>query len=204
MKDQELEIKYYVQNLRTIENCLQNLGALVKQPRTHEINLRFDTPGGELGRTMRVLRLRRDTAARLTYKGPARSVDGVRARKEIEFVVSDFDAARTLFELLGYQVVMVYEKYRAEYDLDGVLVTLDEMPYGDFVEIEGPDSSSIHETNQRLALDWDARISESYVMLFNRLKAELALDFRDLTFENFKGLEITAAALNAKPADVEI
>ena len=33
---------------------------------------------------------------------------------------------------LGYVISMIYEKYRTTYELDGVLVTLDEMPCGDF------------------------------------------------------------------------
>ena len=60
-----------------------------------------------------------------------------RARKS-KFEVSSFDNAKALLEALGYRVSVMYEKYRTTYDWGGCEVTLDEMPYGDFAEIEGP------------------------------------------------------------------
>ena len=124
MKDQELEVKYYVADLAGFDARLRSLGASVEQVRTHELNLRFDTPGADLTKAMQVLRLRHDAANRLTFKGPMHTVDGIRLRQEIEFTVGDFRSARTFLEALGYQVMMIYEKYRAVYQLDQVLVTL--------------------------------------------------------------------------------
>jgi adenylate cyclase class 2 len=201
MKDQELEIKYHVSGLERIEARLQALGAHLVQPRTHEINLRFDTPDGDFGRSMRVLRLRQDTEARLTYKGPSQMLEGARLRQEIEFTVGDFDAARAFIEALGYQVRMTYEKYRTTYELDGVLVELDELPYGYFVELEGPDPSSIQKVNQRLGFQLDASIPASYTDLFERLRVILALPFQDLTFDNFREIEHPASVLDLVEAD---
>lgn len=204
MNEQELEVKFYVSELNELQKRLESIGAQVVQPRTHEVNLRFDTPDRDLTRTYQVLRLRHDTAIRLTYKGPSQVKGGVRARKEIEFVVSDFKAAQDLLEVLGYQVSMMYEKFRTEYILDGVYITLDEMPYGDFTEIEGPDPQSIQAINQRLGLDWDKRILESYNLLFERLRSILGFEFRDLSFANFKGLEINFSTIDIVPADAKI
>jgi adenylate cyclase class 2 len=204
MNEQELEVKFYVSELNELQKRLESIGAQVVQPRTHEVNLRFDTPDRDLTRTYQVLRLRHDTAIRLTYKGPSQVKGGVRARKEIEFVVSDFKAAQDLLEVLGYQVSMMYEKFRTEYILDGVYITLDEMPYGDFTEIEGPDPQSIQAINQRLGLDWDKRILESYNLLFERLRSILGFEFRDLSFANFEGLEINFSTIDIVPADAKI
>jgi adenylate cyclase class 2 len=200
-KEQELEIKLYLADLPALRNSLERLGARLAQPRVQETNLRFDTPGGELTRTFQVLRLRQDTAARLTYKGPGHDIGGVRARREIEFTVGDFAAAQALLEALGYQVSLVYEKYRTTYELDGALVTLDEMPYGHFAEIEGPEAAGIRAVAKKLGLDWEARIFESYTNLFAGLREALGLSFRDLTFENFAGLEVRPQDLGVRPAD---
>ncbi|MBU0511748.1 MAG: class IV adenylate cyclase [Chloroflexi bacterium] len=197
----ELEVKFYISDLGKLEERIETLGAKLVQPRTLEYNLRFDTLNGELARSYQVLRLRRDTANRLTYKGPGVILDGVRLRKEIEFEVGDFDNARALIEALGYRVSMIYEKYRAVYELDGVLITLDEMPYGNFTEIEGPDAASIQAANRRLGLDWEARILDSYAMLFQVICRKLGLTFRDLTFDNFAGTNVTSANLGVRPAD---
>ncbi len=200
-ENQELEVKFYVRDLRGVEARLQALGAHLTQPRTHERNLRFDTPSGDLASAFRVLRLRQDTASRMTYKGPATFQDGVRVRQEIEFVVEDFHAACDLLQALGYQVSMIYEKYRTTYELQGAHVTLDELPYGDFVEIEGPDTESIHTVNNKLGLNWEARLPDSYIVLFNQLRARLGLPFRDLIFENFQDIHIQAEDLSAQAAD---
>ena len=152
--DQELEVKFYLSDLPALRARLEAAGAQLFKPRVHEINLRFDTPSGDLTRGYRVLRLRQDSEARLTYKGPGELVDGVRSRQELEFTVSDFETARHFLEALGYEVSVMYEKYRATYTLNGVLVTLDEMPYGKFAEIEGPDGASIRKTISSYDLGW--------------------------------------------------
>ena len=193
--DQELEVKFYLSDLSALRGNLEAAGAQLFKPRVHEINLRFDTPSGDLARGYRVLRLRQDSEARLTYKGPGELVDGVRSRQELEFTVSDFETARHFLEALGYEVSVMYEKYRATYTLEGVLVTLDEMPYGNFAEIEGPDGASIRKTAEALGLDWERRILDSYIMLFDRLRERLGLPFRDLSFTNFKELTVTGEML---------
>ncbi len=156
-----------------------------------EINLRFDTPDMSLLKSGRLLRLRLDLRARLTYKGIGSVEGGARLRQELEFTVSNFDTARMVFEALGYDVYMMYEKYRATYSLGDLEVVLDEMPYGEFLEIEGPDGESIQAAAQLLDLNWDARILDSYTVLFEVACGQLGFNFRDLSFENFKGLTVS-------------
>jgi len=199
--DQELEIKLYISDLPSLKRQIEALGARQVKTRVHEYNLRFDTRDGRLTSTAQVLRLRQDTAAKLTYKGPGEMIDGVRSRKEIEFTISDFDAAKNFFEALGYQVSVIYEKYRTTYELQGVEVTLDEMPYGDFTEIEGQDTDTINAVADRLGINRHSSITDSYTALFERLRAVLGITFRDLTFENFGNLKITPTDLGVTPAD---
>jgi len=201
VENQELEVKLYVSDLEAVKKKLIASGASIKQARTHEMNLRFDTAHGDLSRGYKALRLRSDTAARLTYKGPSSSVDGVRLRQEIEFQVSDFGAARAFLGALGYQVVMIYEKQRAEYFLQDTSISLDELPYGDFVEIEGDDTQRIRQVSDLLGLNWENRVIESYVALFNWLRSEYSLEFRDLIFDNFENLDFSLGTLGIKAAD---
>ena len=198
--DQELEVKFYLSKRMEMEAKLNALGQL-SAPRVHEINLRLDTAKLSLLASGKLLRLRQDSRARVTYKGPGSEEGGVRLRQELEFTVSDFDTARALFEALGYQVYMMYEKYRTTYQLGNVEVALDEMPTGDFLEIEGPDSESIRNAAQQLELNWEARILDSYTVLFARTRAQMGFDFRDLSFENFKGISITPQVMGIMIAD---
>ncbi len=209
--DQELEVKFLVGDRAALENRLLAAGAQPVTPRTHEHNLRFDTAGSELTRSLQVLRLRQDQTSRLTYKGPSNDQDGASLRREIEFEVSDFEAARRLLEALGYRVSMVYEKYRAEYQLpalagledrqNAVRLMVDEMPFGDFIEIEGPATDALREAARRLDLVWEARILESYAALFEKLRNRLHLPFEDLTFANFSDRSVRPEELGVLVGD---
>ncbi len=198
---QETEAKFYVRDLEKIRKFLESLDAKVVQPRVLEMNLRFDLPDASLHAQGRVLRLRRDTQARLTYKGGNKNTRGVLSREEIEFIVEDFEKAKKFLEALGYQQIFYYEKYRTTYELDKTLIMLDELPYGNFVEIEGETEETIRTLSERLDLNWDTTIERSYSVLFEHVQKSLKLSFRDLSFENFSGIKVDATALGVHAAD---
>jgi adenylate cyclase class 2 len=198
---QELEVKLYVARLEPVVHKLESLGGRLTHSRKLETNLRFDTPERDLSRSYQALRLRHYEVDRVTYKGPSEFVEGVRSRREIEFSVDNFDAARELFESLGFHVFFIYEKYRAAYEVNGVEVSVDELPYGKFIEIEGNDAGKIRAVAVKLGLNWEARISESYTALFENLRKRLDLPFGDLTFENFAGKQISHEELGVRLAD---
>ena len=195
----ETEAKFYVHDLAALHQRVEALGANRVDTHVHELNLRFDTPSRALHRLSRVLRLRQDSRARMTYKDSETPHPGTLSRREIEFTVSDFDASRELLLALGYEVAFSYEKYRTTYKLGSLEIVLDELPYGRFVEIEG--DGPIQATAEKLGLKWDRVIRESYSMLFEQLQERRHLTFRDLTFENFKARQVTAEELGVAPAD---
>ncbi len=196
----ETEVKLCVFNLSQIEVSLRELKAHLFASRTFEVNLQFDTSNGELTREGRVLRLRKDDAARLTYKDNSQSVAGALTRREIEFVVDDFDSAKQFIEALGYQVAFIYEKYRKTFEYKGAHIMLDELPFGHFVEIEG-ELEMLRPIAEELGLNWDKAIPASYHALFERLCKSRGLTFRDLTFENFKEIKVSPADLMIEYAD---
>src|SRR5512142_3142061 len=161
---QETEAKFYVRRLDALRQRAEQLGASRVDEHVHELNLRFDTPGRDLHRQGRVLRLRQDKRVRITYKDGETTQPGTLSRREVEFTVSDFDAARELLEALGYEVAFTYEKYRTTYKLGSLEIVLDELPYGHFIEIEG--DGPIEDTAKKLGLKWDASIRGSYSVLF--------------------------------------
>jgi adenylate cyclase class 2 len=201
-ENEELEAKFYLGNLSGLQERLEMTGAKLVQPRTFERNLRFDTPENSLTKSAQVLRLRQDLANHLTYKGAEKIKEGVSARREIEVTVGDFEKTQQLLEALGYEVSMIYEKYRAVYAYQDVFVTLDEMPFGDFAEIEGPTGDRIHQTCKSLSLLWELRTLQSYARLFHIVKHNLGFAFRDLTFENFAESHVGPSHLELAPADI--
>jgi len=199
----EQEAKFYIRDLVALEKRLAALGATLVQPRTLEKNLRFDTADRRLSATFQALRLRQDRVCRLTYKGASDPHAQVSARRELEVEVSDIETTAAILEALGFEISVRYEKYRAAYRMGDVEVSLDEMPFGSFCEIEGPDPASIERAAGELGLDWKARSKLSYLVLFADLKRSLGLDVSDLTFEAFDQLQISARDLGLSAADTD-
>ena len=198
---QEIEAKFYAQDLGRIQTRLQGLDSHLVQSRVLETNIRFDLPGARLRAEGRVLRLRRDTAVRLTYKSASKEEEGVLSREEIEFIVEDFEKAKRFLEALGYQKLVYYEKYRATYELNETLIMLDELPYGNFVEIEGENIKAIRASAQQLHLNMEVAVATSYHALFERARKALNLSFQDISFANFADIKVDATDLGVQPAD---
>jgi adenylate cyclase class 2 len=178
----EIEAKFYLGNLEPLRSKLYSLGAIVTDERILERNWRFDTPDRRLTANGEVLRIREDRRIRLTYKQP---IQGILERTEIELEVDNREKAKLFLEALGYKVFFIYEKYRETFQYNQVEIVLDEVPYGNFVEVEGPSIEIIQQACRDLHLNWDLRISSSYLANFERLKRVLHLPFRDATFEAF-------------------
>jgi hypothetical protein len=79
---------------------------------------------------------------------------------------------------------------------------LDELPYGDFVEIEGETVESIHALANQLGLNWEAAIATSYNALFERVQESLNASLQDLSFAEFRDVNVDAVHLGVYPADV--
>ncbi len=201
--EQEIEAKFMVRDRQAVERKLEALGARLESPRVHETNLRFDIGVGELAAGRRVLRLRQDASAYMTYKGPSQTGQEVSVRQEIEFEVGDFAAARRLLEALGYRVVVMYEKFRTTYHLRHLVVVVDEMPYGDFVEIEGRSAREIHAAANQIGLRWETRSALSYLALFEQVRLAHNLPESDLSFNAVQGVKVTPSDLGLNYADEE-
>lgn len=189
----EVEVKLGVDDLDEIARRLESAGANLTAARVYERNVRYESAADDLSERGVVLRMRQDTRARLTYKEPVAQINGgMNTRFEAEVVVDNFDTMALILERLGFMPYMVYEKYRTTYVLDNVEIVLDELPYGTFIEIEGaPDA--INQMIDKLGLSTARRYIQNYIGLFANIRARRNLPFTDLTFDNFRGLDITPA-----------
>jgi adenylate cyclase, class 2 len=194
----EVEVKFLAPDLLAIRERLLAAGATLTHPRQLERNLRFDTPGEALRQRGQLLRLRQDSVARLTFKGAfaAQASSEAKVREELEVTVSDFERMGAILSRLGLAPLQVYEKYRETFVLQEVEVVLDELPFGNFVELEG-DEQDLRRAAAALGLSWATRILDNYLSLMARVKAHYELPFDDLTFTNFEGRAINLAAVLA-------
>lgn len=192
----EVEVKFLVRDLATLRQRLIELGATLKKTRVFERNIRFDTEDEALLGRWELLRLRQDTAVKLTFKGlPPKAIKSeAKVREELEIEVSDFATAAAIVERLGFFPKQTYEKYRETFQLGSVEIVLDEMPYGDFVELEGPEEA-LKQMAEQLALDWSKRILGNYLLMMAQLKAFHNLPFHDLAFAHFSETDFAIADL---------
>ncbi len=191
----EIEAKLLVDDLDAVRARLDaDAGAQLARPRQYEYNIRYEDAAESLTPAGIVLRLRQDDRVRLTYKARAAQVSaGAHTRFEAEVDVSDFETMDLILKRLGYRESVIYEKYRTTYTLAGAEVVLDEMPFGAFVEVEGA-PEAIEEAIAQLGLEDAPRFTVGYMLLFDYVKDNLGLSFRDLSFENFRGIDVPPEA----------
>ena len=82
---------------------------------------------------------------------------------------------------LGYVVALIYEKYRTTYMLGDAEIVLDELPYGNFTEIEADEATIERVVARCWGLGGYRRMSGSYTGMFAELKVRLG--FGDARFE---------------------
>ena len=191
----EVEVKFLAVDLEQVRAKLAEVGAVLTKARVYERNVRFDTADEALRQRDELLRLRQDTAVTLTFKGrslEAEQQSEAKVREELEVQVSDYETAVAIIQRLGFTPQQVYEKYRETWRLHDVEIVLDELPFGQFIELEGTEAA-IKETAVQLNLPWETRIVSNYLALMAAIKQRHNLPFDDLTFANFAGLPISVA-----------
>lgn len=199
---QETEVKLYTPNLKPIVAALEASGAKLVSERVFERNVRYEDHEHGLTPQGIVVRLRQDVRTLLTFKGPGVVENGIISREEFEVEVDDYDMMDLILDRLGYYPFMAYEKYRTTYELDGAEIVLDELPYGNFTEIEG-DVATIEATVKKLNLSEAERLPHSYASIFDIVRQNLELDMPHLTFDAFEGIVVPAEALIKPDGDDE-
>jgi adenylate cyclase class 2 len=192
----EVEVKFLIDDLAAFRQRLLAADAIPVKPRIYERNIRLDTADETLRQRDELLRLRQDSAVRLTFKGPSlhAMTSQAKVREEIEVEASDLAQTALIFERLGFQPTQVYEKYRETFHWQDIEIVLDEMPFGNFVELEG-DENSIKNAAVVLGLDWSNRIVADYLSLMERLKRHYQLPFDDITFDNFQNHPVSISII---------
>jgi adenylate cyclase class 2 len=191
MKNLEIEVKFCIPDPALIRQRIIDLDAH-SRGRFFETNLRFEDRQNSLIKHKALLRLRKDKKTTLTHKSrPPETSAEYKIFSELEVEVSDFATMLQILEALGFHIAQKYEKWRETFTLDNTHFCLDSMPFGDFLEIEGQKNEIKHFAGQ-LGLNWNHRILMNYLEIFEFLKNHFNLPFNDLTFDNFKNLNLDA------------
>jgi len=178
---QEVEIKFQVEDVSTLEQKLRDAGFQQKTAPTHELNTLYDLPNGSLRMRGDLLRIRKyGDRWKLTHK--SKGVDGRhKTRVERETAIGDGEQLDDIFRALGYSPIFVYEKFRSEWSDGHGEVVIDRTPIGDLAEIEGT-PEWIDETAKKLNVSQKSYITLSYGALFDQWRVQTGNTARNMTF----------------------
>ena len=155
----EKEIKLKVENFDNVISKLKKLNAKFLG-KTFQRTIRFEKGEGELEKKGLFLRVRKGFKNELTMK-IKKNNDNVFEREEIEIEVEDTEKVRRIINNLGFDKEKIMEKNRSKWQLGEVDICLDELPFGNFIEIEG-EEKKIFETVEKLGLKKENKIIVTY------------------------------------------
>jgi len=194
MENIEIEVKFYLEDIEGMRRNLLELGVESKG-RVFETNIRYEDNQLSLIQKKTLLRLRKDEKTTLTFKSvPKTKSRDFKVFNELEVEVDDMATMGQILEALGFHPEQKYEKWRETLVLERTKMFLDRMPYGDFLEIEGQ-PQDIKNWIARLGLNWHRRILLNYLEIFEIIKKKHNLQIKDLTFKNFKNLNVDMTVL---------
>jgi adenylate cyclase, class 2 len=178
----EIEIKFWVSDIRGLTRRLRAAGFRLVTRRTHEMNTLYDLPGLPLRKRGELLRLRKYGAEWvLTHK--AKGTTGRhKSRVETETRIADGTKLDGILHALGFAPTFRYEKFRAEWSDGKGHVVVDQTPIGNFGEIEGA-SRWIDQTARALKISPADYITQSYTELFFEWKKQNRSPAKEMTFQ---------------------
>lgn len=178
----EVEIKFVVHDVKTLEQSLAANGFELKTPPTHETNTLYDLPNQQLRRRGELLRLRLyGDNWKLTHKAKG-TAGRHKTRVEHETSIGDGERMQSILTALGYRPTFIYEKFRSEWSDGRGHVVIDRTPIGDVAEIEGA-PRWIDQTAKKLGVLQQDYITDSYAELFMAWKRKTKSKAQNMTFK---------------------
>ena len=165
----EIEAKIKVDSHDAVRARLKELGATYIGT-VRETNRILDNSKNRLRKAGCGLRVRQVEVldgdpgpSSITYKGPRRQAE-FKVREEINIDIADADGAASIFEALGFEPFITFEKIRETWQLGACRVELDELPMLDtFIEIEGPTEADVTTAKSDLGFASAETITQSYI-----------------------------------------
>ncbi len=134
----EIEIKLRIDDITTIRRKIEQLDARLDKVRYFEENTLYDYPSQALYQKRQALRLRKiKNKTFLAFKGAPQQSRKFKIRDEFETEVKNEKQMKHILKSLGLVPVFGYKKWRTVYRKKRLKICLDELPIGNFIELEG-------------------------------------------------------------------
>jgi len=183
--NREVELKFKIGNPNLIRKKLKNQKTKFLG-KAFEKTLRFDTKNNDLEKEGKFLRIKTGFKNVITFKKKLKSKK-FKVREEIEFEIADPEKMQTILENLGFTKIRVMEKYREKWRLNNTEITIDKLPMGNFIEIEGKEKS-IRKMVEILGLAFENRITGTYWDLWEEYAKRKGIKDENMIFTAIKSL----------------
>jgi adenylate cyclase class 2 len=176
----EKEIKVKVENPKQLLSLLAELKA-EKKGEGFQRTTRMDTPDLNLEKQGTFLRVRTGGKDIVTLKKKIKSKGELFERMELETEVKDPELLADIFANLGFTKRFIMEKYRIDYSYKNTKISVDELPFGVYVEIEG-EPEDIQSVARELNLNLSKKIVVTYWDLFEEHKKQTGQTGENIVF----------------------
>lgn len=175
----ETEIKLKVDDLELLMENLKNKAEFLGE--AFQKTIRFDTPDRDLERKGIFLRVRSGFENVITLKKKIETASGVFAREEIEVDIKDIDKMAKILSDLGFNRQWIMEKYRSEWKYNNLILSVDKLPFGDYLEIEGKEDE-IEQAAKEFGFNFKNKIISSYWDIFAEYKKQHGIVEENIVF----------------------
>lgn len=176
----EKEVKFEVGDPNVFIKNLRDVGAVFVGA-VKEKTIRFDDSEKSYEQRGIFLRLRGGFSNTLTLKEKIGQDKEFKSRIETEFEVEDIEKMAYVLKKLGLDYIRIMEKFRMTWKYRDTTITIDELPFGIFTEIEG-EQSNIVMISELFKFDLDKKIIVTYWDIFEEYKKRINSDAQDIIF----------------------
>ncbi len=161
----EIEVKLALKDTDHLEFVRKRLIALGAQfeCKEKEHDEYFDFEDRRIAEANNLLRIRNQKI--LCFKSNHHVEDGLKVENEDEMHIADYPTFLKILNGLGLFLARIKEKIRETYLLEHTKITLDTLPFGLFIEIEG-DRENIVRIASQLGFQSDQFIAKTYTKLY--------------------------------------
>ncbi len=158
----EVETKIKLENPEKTKEDIIKLGAvhIKKEKQTDEF---FDFDDQRIKNSNELIRIRNKKT--LCLKENQRESENIKQSDEYESEIENYDTIIRVFKKVNLKVTGKKERTRDKYKLRNCEICIDTLPFGNFIEIEGP-RTEIITISKRLGFNENQLISKTYCKLF--------------------------------------
>lgn len=160
--EKEIEVKFKIDEKDQIKEKLIGLGVSLSEPYKQTTYGFFSVDSIERGIFPRIRDEKNNIV--LTVKVKPKKETNYFERMEYSMKIGNAKEGEDILRVLGFDDIRVFEKIRQESELLNTKIVLDELYFGNFIEIEG-EKEDIENVIIKLGLDNKERITKAYLAL---------------------------------------